>query len=32
LIHKAKTEEQKTVLHQRYTGLTSGSDWWGAPV
>jgi hypothetical protein len=26
LIHKAKTEEPKTVLQQRQTGLTGGSD------
>jgi hypothetical protein len=26
LIHKAKTEEPKTVLQQLQTGLTSGSD------
>jgi hypothetical protein len=26
LIHKAKTEEPKTVLQQCQTGLTSGSD------
>jgi hypothetical protein len=26
LIHKAETEEPKTVLQQRQTGLTSGSD------
>jgi hypothetical protein len=26
LIHKAKTEEPKTVLHQCQTGLTGGSD------
>jgi hypothetical protein len=35
LIHKAKTEEPKTVLQQRQTGLTGGSDQsdrWGAPV
>jgi hypothetical protein len=34
LIHKAKTEELKTVLQQLQTGLTGGyrSDWWGAPV
>jgi hypothetical protein len=28
LIHKAKTEEPKTVLQQRQTGLTGGSDWY----
>jgi hypothetical protein len=31
LIHKAKTEELKTVLQQLQTGLTGGSDesdWW----
>jgi hypothetical protein len=31
LIHKAKTEELKTVLQQRQTGLNGGSDrsdWW----
>jgi hypothetical protein len=31
LIHKAKTEEPKTELQQRQTGLTGGfdqSDWW----
>jgi hypothetical protein len=28
LIHKAKTEEPKTVLQQCQTGLTGGSDWW----
>jgi hypothetical protein len=28
LIHKAKTEEPKTVLLQRQTGLTGGSDRW----
>jgi hypothetical protein len=27
LIHKAKTEEPKTVLQQCQTGLTGGSDW-----
>jgi hypothetical protein len=34
LIHKAKTEELKTVLQQLQTGLTGGyrSDWWGALV
>jgi hypothetical protein len=34
LIHKAKTEEPKTVLQQCQTGLTGGyrSDRWGAPV
>jgi hypothetical protein len=35
LIHKAKTEEPKTVLLQLQTGLTGGSDrsdQWGAPV
>jgi hypothetical protein len=34
LIHKAKTEEPKTELQQRQTGLTGGyqSDRWGAPV
>jgi hypothetical protein len=35
LIHKAKTEEPKTDLQQRQTGLTGGSDRsdrWGAPV
>jgi hypothetical protein len=35
LIHKAKTEEPKTVQQQLQTSLTSGSDWsdqWGAPV
>jgi hypothetical protein len=34
LIHKVKTEEPKTVLHQCQTSLTGGyrSDWWGAPV
>jgi hypothetical protein len=26
LIHKAKTEEPKTLLQQRQTGLTGGSD------
>jgi hypothetical protein len=26
LIHKAKTEEPKTVLQQRQTSLTSGSN------
>jgi hypothetical protein len=26
LIHKAKTEEPNTVLQQRQTGLTGGSD------
>jgi hypothetical protein len=26
LIHKAKTEESKTELQQRQTGLTGGSD------
>jgi hypothetical protein len=26
LIHKAKTEEPKTVVQQRQTGLTGGSD------
>jgi hypothetical protein len=26
LIHKAKTEEPKTVLQQLQTGLTGGSD------
>jgi hypothetical protein len=26
LIHKAKTEEPKTELQQRQTGLTGGSD------
>jgi hypothetical protein len=26
LIHKAKTEEPKTVLQRRQTGLTGGSD------
>jgi hypothetical protein len=26
LIHKAKTEKQKTVLQQLQTGLTGGSD------
>jgi hypothetical protein len=28
LIHKAKTEELKTVMQQRQTGLTGGSDRW----
>jgi hypothetical protein len=28
LIHKAKTEEPKTVLLQCQTGLTGGSDRW----
>jgi hypothetical protein len=28
LIHKAKTEEPKTVLQQCQTGLTDGSDRW----
>jgi hypothetical protein len=28
LIHKAKTEEPKTVLQQCQTGLTGGSDRW----
>jgi hypothetical protein len=28
LIHKAKTEEPKTELQQRQTGLTSGFDRW----
>jgi hypothetical protein len=34
LIHKAKTEEPKTVLQQCQTGLTGGYrfDRWGAPV
>jgi hypothetical protein len=35
LIHKAKTEEPKTELQQRQTGLTGESyrsDRWGAPV
>jgi hypothetical protein len=32
LIHKDKTEEPKTELQQRQTGLTGGSDQWGAPV
>jgi hypothetical protein len=27
LIHKAKTEEPKTMLQQCQTGLTGGSDW-----
>jgi hypothetical protein len=27
LIHKAKTEEPKTVLQQLQSGLTGGSDW-----
>jgi hypothetical protein len=27
LIHKAKTEEPKTVLQQCQTGVTGGSDW-----
>jgi hypothetical protein len=27
LIHKAKIEEPKTVLQQRQTDLTGGSDW-----
>jgi hypothetical protein len=26
LIHKAKTEEPKTEVHQHWTGLTGGSD------
>jgi hypothetical protein len=28
LMHKAKTEEPKTELQQRQTGLTGGSDRW----
>jgi hypothetical protein len=27
VIHKAKTEEPKTMLQQLQTGLTGGSDW-----
>jgi hypothetical protein len=29
LINKAKTEEPKTEVQQRQTGLTGGSDRWG---
>jgi hypothetical protein len=32
LIHKAKTEEPRTVLQQLQTGLTDGSDRWVWPV